>query len=75
MMSVVSGHDEILIIYFHCVSKTVFFMANSNQTINRNNPNKIIFKFYETVGYLNHIMKSILFHVDLSNIVITDTLS
>ena len=34
-------------------------MANSNQTIHRN----------ESVGHLNHIIKPKLLHVDLSNII------
>ena len=62
-------------IYFDCVNKTLLFIANSGQTIHRNNPTKSSKNSKELFGHLNHPIKSILFHVDLSNIVIIDTLS
>ena len=61
-------------IYFDCVNKTVLFIANSSQTIHRKN-HKIIYKLYESIRHLNHTTKPILFHVDLSSVVIIDTLS
>ena len=61
-------------IYFDCVNKTVLFLANSSQTIHRKNPTKSSTNS-ETIRHLNHTIKPILFHVDLSNVFIINTLS